>query len=202
MKGGDPGWAQGPEEQGAQEIGRQSLLALPAEVGAPGTPSSIPLWVQLVGASACLGLQNKKGRSSVLGFQTPGSHPGRLSGAGWQQWEGTRVSERMGATVPEPHNHERAGHTVHTATRHHTRLTVLQMHVASIPGTHHYSLSHTNSAQSWPPTVMHRHAPSLRALTQPGTCCHAQAHSPRRAPSHARHTHGHFQSSTPWPGKR
>lgn len=76
MKGGDPGWAQGPGEQGVQEIGRQSLLVLPVKVGALGTPPSIPLWVQLVGASACLGLQNKKERSSVLSFQTPGPHPG------------------------------------------------------------------------------------------------------------------------------
>lgn len=28
----------------------------------------------------------------MLGFQTPGPHPGGLRGAGWQQWEGTRVS--------------------------------------------------------------------------------------------------------------
>lgn len=43
MKGGDPGLAKGSGEQGVQEIGRQSLLALPAKIGALGTPASIPL---------------------------------------------------------------------------------------------------------------------------------------------------------------
>lgn len=155
----------------------------------------IPLWVQPVGASTCLGLQVREGEITP---ELP--DPGFSSQADSVQ---LRLAVAGGAptgasTWRWPHDHTRG--RMQSAQCHTPSREAHQSYRCVWPWSqHHRSLSHTDPARL-PVTVTHRHALSLRALTQPGTHCHTGIQPDTHAVIH-RHTETYaFSCSLGWKG--